>query len=133
FLIGTTDFGVQADSSRFEIVKRDGRLLLTLEINCSNSICKQLSKEEKWDWILYPPMFYVRRYPVTEMPGDHGMIVKFSASDYDRHDIALYLDSHNDVNNVTIKIQKDRIEVVGNVTIDGADIHDERLQIRWMK
>ena len=133
FFIGETNFGVEADKSRFDLKKAaDGRCLLTLEIQGNEKLYKDLTAAEdsEWSWTLYPPHFYLRDYPVPEKTKGKVRQIKLKPEDAAHFDVALYLMEHNTVEDVSIKVDEHHLEVTGQVDLMG---EPRDFRIRWEK
>jgi hypothetical protein len=135
FFIGKTNFGIQANESRFEVTKTaDGQFFLTVEVNGNDTRRDELRDDEKSGWSTIPcsPLFYLRKYPVSAMPNDPGLTIKLKPADYDRFDVALYLGEHNHVTGVEITVSEQQIEISGRANLEAFGKHDN-FRIRWLK
>jgi hypothetical protein len=62
FVIGGTNFGVDADKSSFKLLtKPHGGVVVDIEINGDQSAYDAASSVEDWEWswTMYPPRFYL--------------------------------------------------------------------------
>jgi hypothetical protein len=100
FTIGNTSFGIDPKASRFGVTKEaNGRSYLTVEIQGSKAILQELAANKKsgWSWMLYPPNFYLRKYPVHPSGYDGELTFKLKPEDYSKYETAMTLEAHERV------------------------------------
>ncbi len=118
--IDGADFGL---SDECEItINDDGTLYMELEGD--EDITDSLSEgDPSWDWILYPPKFYIYDLPVGQ--GEHWE-KDINLGLLDKYEIGLYLMNHSDVTG-TLSRSGSAIEFIGTVDLMG---ETKRLHIR---
>ena len=128
FVIGDTQFGVDVPKSFLRVVNDDGdRGFLELEVRGDADIFDRLSEGESWSWALYPPKFYLLGLPVPRPPANH--VATLTSADRDVCDCALYLMTHNDVDDVEVRFHASNdVEVSGIVDLFG---EKQRFRIRY--
>jgi hypothetical protein len=133
FIIGKTNFVIEAKKSRFDLKKgSDGCLLLTIEVHGNEKVYKEVTADEdsEWSWTLYPPYFYLHDYPVLEKAKGKEHEITLKPKDSDDFDVALYLMEHNGVEAVTIKVDDHCLEISGKVDLVGKP---SEFRIYWEK
>ena len=121
FVIGSTNFGVDAAKSSFKLLtKPHGRVVLDVEINGDLSAYDAVSTAEdsEWFWTLYPPRFYLFT-EVERTPEGHNLTVEFSAAEIESVEMAIYMMNHNHVADVILTIDDNRLTVSGSVDLMG--------------
>jgi hypothetical protein len=134
FKIGSTDFGIDATTSSFIVDSTDPeRPTINIEIAGDPSLFEALSADEdsEWSWALYPPGFYLRKFPAQIDPATGVVTAHVQLDDVDNYEFAILMMEHNNIDNVTVKLVPDKsIEVTGHVDLVG-DPHD--FAIHWKR
>ena len=123
FKIGNTDFGIDAATSTFTVDTTDPqRPTITIEIAGDPSIFEALSADEdsEWSWALYPPGFYLRKFPAQIDPSTGVVTARVELDDVDHYEFAILMMEHNSIDNVMVKLVPDKsIEITGRVDLIG--------------
>ena len=128
FILGDTEFGIDAAKSSCSVEEFDGRIWLSFEVHGDQSTYDRISSDEHslWSWTLYPPRFY-GDFPASR--DDAGIVeARVKIDDLQEYQVALYLMNHNDVE-VIVRLYPD-----GHAEAEGvADIMGKqtRFRIRW--
>ncbi len=130
FFMGNTNFGIQTDTSSFEVAKgSDGRLFLSVAIHGNDKAREKIREDEKseWAWTLGSPYFTLDKFPISEMPKDTGLTIKLNPADSDKHG-GMYAREHFGVTDVSVKVSEQQIEIFGRTNIGSCPISIARLR-----
>ncbi len=134
FKIGSTDFGIDTATSTFALDTTDpAKPTITIEVAGDPAIFEQLKADEEgeWSWALYPPGFYLRKFPAEVDPATGIATAHVVLDDVDHYEFAILMMEHNNVDNVTVKLVPEKsLEVSGTVDLLG-EVDD--FTIRWQK
>src|SRR5687768_3104379 len=128
FILGDTEFGVNAKKSSCKTRQQDGRLWLSFEVcgDQANYDAIFTDEDSPWSWTLHPPRFY-GDFPAKR---DAAGVVeaRVTVADLSEYEVVLYLMNHNDVE-VVVRLHPD-----GEAEAEGvADLMGEQtpFRIRW--
>ena len=115
FLIDKTEFGIGSVTLSID----PSASTFTLEIVGDEAIAANIGAADThpFNWIIYPPKFYVRAAVFTSVGGTKTLDIDEDA--LDEYDIALYLIEHNDVMGTLTISAEGQISVVGTTSING--------------
>jgi hypothetical protein len=134
FTIGSTDFGIDTATSTFALDTSDpAKPTITIEVAGDPAIFERLKADEEgeWSWALYPPGFYLRKFPAEVDPATGIATAHIVLDDVDNYEFAILMMEHNAIDNITVKLVPDKsLEVTGSVDLLG-DVDD--FAIRWHK
>jgi hypothetical protein len=134
FKIGSMDFGIDTATSTFAVDMSDpAKPTITIEVAGDPAIFEQLKADEEgeWSWALYPPGFYLRKFPAEVDPATGIATAHVVLDDVDNYEFAILMMEHNNVDNVTVKLVPEKsLEVSGTVDLLG-EVDD--FTIRWQK
>jgi hypothetical protein len=135
FKIGSTDFGIDTSTSTFTVDMSDpAKPTITIEVAGDPAIFEKLSADEdgEWSWALYPPGFYLRKFPAEVDPATGIVTARVQRfDDIDNYEFAILMMEHNAIDNITAKLTPDKsLEVSGSVDLFG-EVDD--FAIRWQK
>lgn len=128
FMLGETEFGVDAAKSSCTTRQEDGQLWLSFVVHGDQATYDAIFADEDspWSWTLSPPRFY-GDFPATRNAA--GVVEsRVTIDDLEEYEVALYLMNHNDVE-VVVRLHPD-----GTAEAEGmADLMGEQtpFRIRW--
>ncbi len=128
FILGDTEFGVDAAKSSCNTREQDGQLWLSFEVFGEQATYDVILADEDspWSWTLHPPRFS-GDFPATR-DGAGIVEARVTIDDLAEYEVALYLMNHNDVEVVV------RLHPNGSAEAEGvADLMGDQspFRIRW--
>jgi hypothetical protein len=134
FKIGDADFGIDVTTSTFTVDTSDpDRPTITIELAGDQAAFDALSADEdsEWSWALYPPGFYLRKFPAQVDPSTGVATARVQRDDIDDYEFAIYMMEHSDIDDVTVKLIPDKsLEISGRVDLFG-EVDD--FAIHWQR
>jgi hypothetical protein len=134
FKIGNTDFGIDAATSTFTVDTSDPkRPTITIELAGDPATFAALSADEdsEWSWALYPPGFYLRKFPAQVDPSTGIVTARVKRDDIDNYEFAILMMEHNAIDDITVKLIPDKsLEVSGRVDLFG---EVDNFAIHWQR
>src|SRR5687767_12300321 len=106
FMLGDTEFGVDAAKSSCKTRQQDGQLWPGFTVHGDQATYDVIFADEDspWSWTLHPPRFY-GDFPAKR--DDAGVVeARVTIDDLEEYEVALYLVNHNDVE-VVVRLHPD--------------------------
>ena len=123
FKIDDTDFKIDESKSRYSLkLTKSGDAIIDAEIYGEKEQYEKITEvveSSPWSWTLYPPHFYMRSYPAKKHGTAAAFMATVSQDDLDEFEVAIYLISHNDVDEVKVKANATTFEASGTVFLSG--------------